>query len=182
MNDGNSDLETVKLESKDESLIVLSEDLKSARRTKLKEVYSSEHAIFDLSQGGTRYFLMRCSSVKEVLEAQEKNIWPTSTLYHDKLQNAFAKSSAVRLVFTVHMSREFCGVADMTSAIGWHQQAKSIFDVSKHRQCMKISWISKSTIPYDRILQKLQLPVYAVIFRNGQELPTHIGESVCSDL
>lgn len=43
MNDGNSDLETVKLESKDESLIVLSDDLKSARRTKLKEVYSSEH-------------------------------------------------------------------------------------------------------------------------------------------
>ncbi|KAF9395931.1 3'-5' RNA helicase ythdc2 [Podila verticillata] len=183
MNDDESDLETVKLEFKDDSLIILSDDLKPARRTKLNEVYSSGHeAIFDLSQGGTRYFLMRCSSVKEVLEAQKTNIWPTSTLYHDKLQSAFTNSAAVRLVFTVHMSREFCGVAEMTSAIGWHQEAKSIFDVSKHRQCMKISWISKSTVPYDRILQKLQLPVYAVIFRNGQELPTHIGESVCFEL
>ncbi|KAG0091666.1 hypothetical protein BGZ92_000116 [Podila epicladia] len=80
------------------------------------------------------------------------------------------------------MSREFCGVADMISAIGWHQQAKSIFDVSKHRQCMKISWVSKSIVPYDLILQNLQLPAYTVIFRNGQEIPKNIGENICTGL
>ncbi|KAG0035754.1 hypothetical protein BGZ81_000047 [Podila clonocystis] len=80
------------------------------------------------------------------------------------------------------MSREFCGVADMSSAIGWHQRATSIFDVSKHRQCMKILWISKSIVPYDRILQNLQLPAYAVIFRNGQELPRVVGENICMEL
>lgn len=104
MNDGDSDVEIVKMEPKDDSFIILPDDLKSARRKRRAEINSSGRGkkssslrvmsrrqvffetstlimfslslaqldtIFDLSQGGTRYFLMRCSSLKDILEAQK---------------------------------------------------------------------------------------------------------------
>ncbi|KAF8941542.1 3'-5' RNA helicase ythdc2 [Dissophora ornata] len=96
----------------------------------------------DKEQTNERYFLMRCRSEAEIDDAKQRGLWPTSPLYHDKLEEAYKTSNAVYLIFTTRLSRCFSAIAKMGSEIDWYPE-RTIFDISKFRQRMKLDWISR---------------------------------------
>ncbi|KAG0360746.1 hypothetical protein BC939DRAFT_86679 [Gamsiella multidivaricata] len=124
-----------------------------------------------------RYFLMRCRTESELLEAQKDNMWPTHPTYHKKLQEAYNTTSIIYLIYTFKDVRQFCAIARMASGITWLPM-RTFFDRSKYRQKMKVEWVARSCVSYDEITCQLQLPGYAVIRRHGEELGQDLGRLI----
>ncbi|KAF9361292.1 hypothetical protein BGX26_004477 [Mortierella sp. AD094] len=128
-------------------------------------------------QSTERYFVMRFRSKSELEEAQRDSLWPTNPVYDETLQRAYESSGAVYLVFTINFTKEFCGIARMTSDISWFPE-RTIFDRSRFRRRMKLQWLGRSSIPYDYITNQLHLPRYKAICRHGGELRIDIGQLI----
>ncbi|KAI8605650.1 YT521-B-like domain-containing protein [Dissophora ornata] len=133
----------------------------------------------DKEQTNERYFLMRCRSEAEIDDAKQRGLWPTSPLYHDKLEEAYKTSNAVYLIFTTRLSRCFSAIAKMGSEIDWYPE-RTIFDISKFRQRMKLDWISResSYVSYEEVTGPLQLSGHTIIRRHGAELDARLGRAI----
>ncbi|KAI1315034.1 hypothetical protein EDD11_001373 [Mortierella claussenii] len=126
-----------------------------------------------LEEPQENYFYMRCSEA-ELEQAQQDNVWPTNPVYHESLQKAYSECGDVFIVFTLHLSRCFSGVAKMASAITWPVE-RTIFDRSKYRQQTQLEWVSKSCVQFDEIKNQLDVRPYDLIRRHGEKLNSHIG-------
>ncbi|KAF8983421.1 hypothetical protein BGZ46_010264 [Entomortierella lignicola] len=87
-----------------------------------------------------RYFVMKIRGMNELEEAERDCMWPTNPVYDEALQHAYEASEAIYLVFTVNLTKEFCGIAKMISKISWFPE-KTVFDRSRFRRRMKIQWL-----------------------------------------
>ncbi|KAF9184713.1 3'-5' RNA helicase ythdc2 [Haplosporangium sp. Z 767] len=143
--------------------------------------YHTDDMDFDEQQQAIRYFLMRCSKQSDLEDALQTSTWPTNPVYDDTLRKAYNPSVTIYLIFTLRGTREFGGIAKMASEICWLTK-RTIFDVSKFRQKMRLEWIASSRVSYDHIIKELRLPGYAVIRSNGQELRQDLGRYIYQQL
>ncbi|KAG6302451.1 hypothetical protein E4U09_002929 [Claviceps aff. purpurea] len=64
---------------------------------------------------GTRYFLVKSSTMTNVMRSQQDNLWVTQNKNGSLLAQAFLESKTVVLFFSVNRSKAFQGYAHMTS-------------------------------------------------------------------
>jgi cleavage and polyadenylation specificity factor subunit 4 len=67
---------------------------------------------------GTRYFVIKAHSPRDVKLSMQKNIWATQRMNEAKLNEAYEGAPAVVLFFSANESRAFQGYARMASKTG----------------------------------------------------------------
>ncbi|KAG0329688.1 hypothetical protein BG004_002276, partial [Podila humilis] len=91
-NDDDGRMENIKVVSKPE-LPAPTSDSVSQHNEEIRQKYEplgDQGLTNNSEEGRPRYFLMRCDPDTDIQSLWEKNLWPTSSLYHDKLQEAYA--------------------------------------------------------------------------------------------
>jgi len=133
--------------------------------------------------GKCRYFVIRSMNVRNVQISAAKGIWATSVGNSQKLRQSFNAVDHVILIFSATESRQFQGYAKMLC-----EPDESLFqgiwgDLSCRLGAnFRVHWIKQCSVPLaqaDHIKnpQNDDLPVRRC--RDGQELPSSVGERLC---
>lgn len=133
--------------------------------------------------GKCRYFFMRSMNVRNIQISSAKGIWATSLGNSQRLRQAFKDVNHVILVFSATESRNFQGYVKMMG-----EPSELLFpgiwgDLSCRLSAnFRVHWIKQCTEPLaqaDHIKnpQNEDQPVRRC--RDGQELPSSVGERLC---
>lgn len=133
--------------------------------------------------GRCRYFIMRSMNVRNIQISAAKGIWASSLGNSQRLRQAFRDVDHVIMVFSATESRSFSGYGRMAS-----EPDELLFpgiwgDLSCRLSAnMRVHWLKQCTAPLahaDHIKnpQNDDLPVRRC--RDGQELPSSVGERLC---
>jgi len=131
--------------------------------------------------GRCRYFIIRSMNVRNVQISAAKGIWATSVGNTPKLRQAFKDVDHVILVFSATESRSFQGYAKMMSSAddGLLPGIWGEFSCRLGAN-FRVHWLKQCTPPLstaDHIKTHEELPMRRC--RDGQELPSSVGERVC---
>lgn len=133
--------------------------------------------------GKCRYFIMRSMYVRNIQISAAKGIWATSLGNSQRLRQAFNDVNHIILIFSATESRNFQGYGKMLC-----EPDDLLFpgiwgDLSCRLSAnFRVHWIKQCTVPLshaDHIKnpQNEDLPVRRC--RDGQELPSSVGERLC---
>lgn len=133
--------------------------------------------------GKCRYFFIRSMNVRNVQISAAKGIWASSMGNSQRLRQAFRDVDHVILIFSATESRNFMGYGKMAC----EPDEKLLPGVWGDLSCrlsanFRVHWIKQCTVPLaqaDHIKnpQNDDLPVRRC--RDGQELPSSVGERLC---
>ncbi|CAG8673054.1 1038_t:CDS:10, partial [Ambispora leptoticha] len=131
----------------------------------------------------SRYFIIKSHNYENVLKSQSDGIWATQPGNADILSEAFQTSERVVLIFSVNESRHFQGYCVMTSDIGAAKHASWLrINEANLGGNFHVRWIKIRDLPFDRtghIRNPWNEGKPVKISRDGQELPSNIGNKLC---
>jgi len=133
--------------------------------------------------GKCRYFVMRSMNVRNIQISAAKGIWATSLGNSQKLRQSFRDVDHVILIFSATESRTFSGYGKMMCEPDDHLLPGIWGELSCRLSAnFRVHWLKQCTAPLglaDHIKnpQNDDLPVRRC--RDGQELPSSVGERLC---
>ncbi|KAL4434424.1 hypothetical protein ABPG75_000865 [Micractinium tetrahymenae] len=120
-----------------------------------------------------RYYLLRSADDRTLGLAVRKSEWPVSLALLDRLNDAFASTDEVVLIFTVTMSGRFQGCARM---------AGPATDESRNLPACKIEWLYRGDVPYseaEHLINPLSDPPQPVrAGKDGTEIDPKAAEEL----
>lgn len=133
--------------------------------------------------GKCRYFLVRSMTQRNIQIGASKGIWATTSGNSQRLRQAFRDVDHVIIVFSATESRNFCGYGKMTS-----EPDDMLFpgvwgDIScRLGSNFRVQWVKQCAAgchlaDHIKNPQNDDLPVRRC--RDGQELPSSVGERLC---
>ncbi|RUS18679.1 YT521-B-like domain-containing protein [Endogone sp. FLAS-F59071] len=130
-----------------------------------------------------RYFVIKSANFENVQRSQRDGVWATQEMNAAKLSEAFQKTNRVILIFSVNGSQHFQGYAMMCSGVGAVKYDKwTSISESSLGGTFRVKWLKIENLPFERTNNirnswNEDLPVKRS--RDGQELPSNVGEMLC---
>ncbi|KAG6008891.1 hypothetical protein E4U21_003703 [Claviceps maximensis] len=135
-----------------------------------------------IAKKDTRYFLVKSSTMTNVIQSQQDNLWITQAKNGPLLTQAFRECKAVMLFFSVNKSKAFQGYAQMTSlpdpTIPHPPWIAATATEMHTTHPFHIHWITTTETPFRKLshLKNAFNEHLAVSFgRDGQEYPEDCG-------
>ncbi|KAK4183353.1 putative serine/threonine-protein kinase, partial [Podospora australis] len=99
----------------------------------------------------TRFYVLRSDNATDIETSAAHSVWTSSQRVNKMLDKGFkASMGRVVLFFSVILSRRFCGVARMTSALDWNNTDPHwLEDVWEGR--FTLTWLSHSELSFDLV-------------------------------
>lgn len=133
--------------------------------------------------GKCRYFMMRSVNVRNIQISASKGIWATSLGNCHRLRQSYPDVDHVILIYAATESRTFCGYGKMFSEPD-DRLFPGIWGEMSNRLSpnFRVHWIKQCSSPFGHAAhiknpQNDDLPVMRC--RDGQELPSSVGERLC---
>lgn len=147
----------------------------------IEPLFTREEYEMALSRG--RYFIIRSANQENVLISKEHGEWATTRSNEAKLNEAYASSPHVFLIFAVSKTFYFQGIARMCSPISnkigifW----KNI-DAIKLGGCFKVQWVTYTPLSFNRVVNLTNSyndnePLRKS--RDGTEIDPKVGRELC---
>ncbi|KAL4228088.1 3'-5' RNA helicase ythdc2 [Mactra antiquata] len=131
------------------------------------------------SSTGVRYFIMKCSSQRNIDISVNKGAWATSKTNEQKLNKAFLSGDTVYLIYSIQGSGHFQGYATMSSCIGTDKST----DYNGQGGVFSVDWIKRGNIKFQcthHLLNPWNEGKRVQVSRDGQEIEPKIGEALIS--
>lgn len=129
------------------------------------------------SEGQCRYFIMKCSSQKNIDMSVSKGAWATSKTNEKKLNKAFMDGQTVFLIFSIQGSSHFQGYGKMSSIIGTDKSS----DFNGQGGVFSVDWVKRGNIQFQathHLLNPWNDHKRVQISRDGQELEPSVGDAL----
>lgn len=138
---------------------------------------------FEVAVSRARFFIIRSSNQENVMISKEHGEWATTRSNEAKLNEAYASSPHVFLIFAVSKTFYFQGIARMSSPISnkigifW----KNI-DAIKLGGCFKVQWVTSIPLSFNRVVNLTNSyndnePLRKS--RDGTEIDPKVGRELC---
>lgn len=104
---------------------------------------------FDINPTFARFFVIKSYSEDDVHKAIKYNIWASTDTGNKRLDTAFRESASkgpIYLFFSVNASGQFCGMAQMTSAVDYEKKC-DLWTQDKWKGQFQLKWIFIKDIP-----------------------------------
>lgn len=134
---------------------------------------------------GTKFFLVKSFSDKNVNISQVYNIWATTPKNENKFVEAFMNNPYVVLIFSVNGSSKFCGYALMESRPGESKNKNVYFYYDQkifRGKNFDIQWIRIVDVPFSdvhSITNRFNENKSVKVGRDGQEIERSAGVKLC---
>ncbi|KAH6617484.1 kinase-like domain-containing protein [Chaetomium tenue] len=147
---------TIKLETKDTAKLELYPTRDSASIERINNFLSLDNALLTpklrtVLSPENRYFVLRSDNATDIETSAAHDVWTSSPRVNKILDKAYALSGGhVVMLFSVVLSRKFCGIARMTSPLDWdNTDPHWVEDVWQGRFTME--WLSLVELPFDGV-------------------------------
>ncbi|XP_052279613.1 3'-5' RNA helicase YTHDC2-like isoform X2 [Dreissena polymorpha] len=127
--------------------------------------------------GAGRFFVMKCSSPRNIDMSVNKGAWATSKTNEKRLNKAFQEGHIVYLIFSLQGSGHFQGYAKMSSIIGTEKS----YDYNGQGGVFSVDWVKRANLPFQmthHLLNPWNENKRVQISRDGQEIEPSVGEAL----
>ncbi|XP_060581690.1 3'-5' RNA helicase YTHDC2-like [Ruditapes philippinarum] len=141
------------------------------------EKSSPYHSPYIRSSAASRYFIMKCSSQRNIDVSVSKGEWATSKANEQKLNKAFQDGSTVYLIFSIQGSGHFQGYAIMSSCVS----AERSSDYNGQGGVFSVDWVKRGNLQFQathHLLNPWNENKRVQVSRDGQEVEPSVGEAL----
>ncbi|XP_045156414.2 3'-5' RNA helicase YTHDC2-like [Mercenaria mercenaria] len=135
------------------------------------------HSPMASGSGAARYFIMKCSSQRNIDISINKGAWATSKANEQRLNKAFQEGSTVYLIYSIQGSGHFQGYAIMSSCVG----AERSSDYNGQGGVFSVDWIKRGNLQFQathHLLNPWNENKRVQVSRDGQEIEPSVGEAL----
>lgn len=138
------------------------------------------------SKKGARYFIIKAGNPRAINASLRENVWAFTTTTENKLITVFREGFAVMLIFSIHGSGNFQGVASLVSDVSDVRDSGKVHvqDMAGPNLCspLPIKWLKYGDIPFHatrNIMNPYNENRNIQTSRDGQEVEPHVASQLC---